>query len=332
MSETSPNSPSASLEVESSPSSPPNPQPRSGRLERFVIQWFIGPGGIRAGWRLAIFLAIIVALIAGATFIARTSRHVASPLENEVVPFLIVLFASWVMSRIEHRGIADYGLPLRLAFRSQFWQGIMIGFAAITVLLAGMRLAGVFSFGTIGLHGFELWKDAIVWGAVFLFVGFFEEFFFRGYPLFTLTTGMTFWPSAILLSALFGLLHHSNPNESWVGALEAGATGLLFCFLLRRTGNLWMPIGFHAAWDWGETYFYGVPNSGYAFKGHLFNPTFSGPDWLTGGTAGPEGSWLCIALLAILWVIASLWLRANRYPNLDAIRFPHGDRSVAART
>jgi membrane protease YdiL (CAAX protease family) len=195
-----------------------------------------------------------------------------------------------------------------------------------------MRLAGVFSFGAIGLHGFEAWKDAMVWGAVFLFVGFFEEFFFRGYPLFTLTTGMTFWPSAILLSALFGLLHHSNPNESWVGALEAGTTGLLFCFMLRRTGNLWMPIGFHAAWDWGETYFYGVPNSGYAFKGRLFNPTFSGPDWLTGGSAGPEGSWLCIALLVILWIISSLWLRANKYPNLDAIRFPRGKRSVVART
>jgi len=332
MSKTSPHFPPPSLEVEFLSPSPPKPQPQQGRLQSFVIQLFIGPGGIRAGWRLTIFLAIIIALITGASFIARTSRHIASPFENEVVPFLIVVFASWVMSRIEHRRIADYGLPLRRAFRSQFWQGIVIGFAAITVLLASMRLAAVFSFGTIGLHGFELWKDAMEWGAVFLFVGFFEEFFFRGYPLFTLTTGMTFWPSAILLSALFGLLHHSNPNESWVGALEAGATGLLFCFMLRRTGNLWMPIGFHAAWDWGETYFYGVPNSGYAFNGHLFNPTFSGPDWLTGGSVGPEGSWLCIALLAILWIISSLWLRANKYPDLDAIRFPRGQRSVVART
>lgn len=320
MSEASPDFPSQSPAVESSPSFPPKAQPQPGRLERFVIQLFIGSGGIRAGWRLAIFLAIIIALIAGAIFIARTSRHIASPLENEVVPFLIVLFASWVMSRIEHRRIADYGLPLRRAFRSQFWQGIVIGFVAITVLLASMRLAGVFSFGTIGLHGFELWKDAMVWGAVFLFVGFFEEFFFRGYPLFTLTTGMTFWPSAILLSALFGLLHHSNPHESWVGALEAGATGLLCCLMLRRTGDLWMPIGFHAAWDWGETYFYGVPNSGYAVKGHLFNSTFSGPDWMTGGSAGPEGSWLCIALLVILWIVSSFWLREKKYPNPDAIR------------
>jgi membrane protease YdiL (CAAX protease family) len=194
-----------------------------------------------------------------------------------------------------------------------------MGFTAITVLLGSMRLAGVFRFGTIGLHGFEVWRDGAIWSMVFLFVGLFEEFFFRGYALFTLTTGMRFWPSAILLSGIFGWLHHSNPNESWVGAIEAGATGLLFCLMLRRTGDLWMPIGFHAAWDWGETYFYGVPGSGYPARGHLLNPTFSGPDWITGGGAGPEGSWLCIALLVGLWIIFSLWLSENKDPDPNAM-------------
>jgi uncharacterized protein len=319
---------------ESLPPLPPKSQRQQKPLERFITRAFVGPDGIRAGWRLAIFLVIFIALIAGLSFMARTFSHTKPPpaslleprtmLNNEVVAFLVVLFASWVMSRIERRQIADYGLPLRRAFRSQFWQGIVIGFAAITVLLGSMRLAGVFRFGTIGLRGFELYEYAALWGLVFLFVGFFEEFFFRGYPLFTLTTGMTFWPSAILLSAFFGLIHHSTPGESWMGAVEAGATGLLFCLILRRTGDLWMPIGFHAAWDWGETYFYGVPDSGLAAKGHLFNPAFAGPAWLTGGSAGPEGSWLCIALLVILWIIFGLWLREKKCPNPDAIRFPHG--------
>jgi len=301
-------------------------------LERFIAKAFVGPGGIRAGWRLTIFLVIVIGLIAGLSWMVRTFSHEKPPpaslleprtlLNNEVVAFLVVLFASWVMSRIEHRRIADYGLPLRRAFRSRFWQGIAIGFAAITALLVSMRLAGVFRFGTIGLHGFELFEYATLWGLAFIFVGFFEEFFFRGYALFTLTTGMTFWPSAILLSALFGLIHLGTTGESWVGAAEAGATGLLFCFILRRTGDLWMPIGFHAAWNWGQTFFYGVPDSGLAAKGHLFNPAFAGPAWLTGGSVGPEGSWLSIPLLVILWIIFALWLREKKYPNPDAMRFP----------
>lgn len=329
--ETGPSFSSKQPPVESSPVLPREPESLKGRLERFVRKCFVGPTGIRAGWRLGIYLLIVVALITGLVFLARAfhqARPNPLPLEprsllwNEVVALAVVLFASWVMSRIERRGIADYGLPLRRAFRSQFWQGVVIGFTAITALLVCLRLAGVFRFGTIGLHGMELFEYAVLWGMAFLFVGLFEEFFFRGYALFTLTTGMTFWPSAILLSAIFGLLHHNNPSESWAGALEAGVTSLLFCFLLRRTGSLWMPIGFHAAWDWGQTFFYGVPDSGYPATGHLFNPRFAGPVWLTGGSAGPEGSWLCIVLLAILWVGFSLWLRDKKYPNATKLDLP----------
>jgi len=309
--------------------------------EEFIRKCFVGRGGIRAGWRLIIFLVIAAALLTGMTFLAWvfgqgtaavTTLEARTLFSNEAVAFLIVLCASWIMSRIEHRKIADYGLPLQRAFGRQFWQGVVMGFAAITVLLASMRMAGVFRFGTIGLGGSETYKYAVLWGAGFLCVGLFEEYFFRGYPLFTLTTGMTFWPSAILLSAFFGFIHHTNPGESWVGALETGATGLLFCVMLRGTGNLWMPIGFHAAWDWGETYFYGVPDSGLVAKGHLFNPTFAGPAWLTGGSVGPEGSWLCIALLAILLIVFRLWLREKKYPNPEAIRFPREAGSVEARS
>ncbi len=125
-----------------------------------------------------------------------------------------------------------------------------------------------------------LWKYAALWVLAFLAVAFFEEFFFRGYVLFTLTTAIGFWPSAILCSIVFGYVHHSNPHETWLGAITAGLVGMVFCLLLRRTGDLWMSIGFHAAWDWGETYFYGVPDSGASLPGHLFNAKFTGPAWL----------------------------------------------------
>jgi uncharacterized protein len=309
---------------------PAAPHAEQQPLERFVTKAFVGPKGIRALWRLAIFLAIVIVLITGLTLVASAfgrgkalaqgSLEPQFLLANEAVLFFLVLFASWVMSRMEHRGLADYGLPPARAFRGRFWQGMAIGFASITALLGVLRLLGVFRFGTVGLRGFDLGKYAVLWGLVFLFVGFFEEFFFRGYPLFTLTTGLTFWPSAILSSALFGLVHHGNPGESWMGAFEAGATGLLFCLILRRTGDLWMPIGFHAAWDWGETYFYGVPDSGLVAQGHLLSPTFSGPAWLTGGSVGPEGSWLSLALLVILGIILALWLPEKKYPNPEAIR------------
>ncbi len=80
---------------------------------------------------------------------------------------------------------------------------------------------------------------------------------------------------------------------------------MLACFLLRRTGNLWMPIGLHAAFDWGETYLYGVANSGQALPGHFLNSRLFGTPWLSGGTIGPEGSLLCTLLIVVVWLICA---------------------------
>ena len=126
-----------------------------------------------------------------------------------------------------------------------------------------MRAAHVFYFGAVALHGVRLLKFAVFWASFFLIVGFYEEFFTRGYTQFTLTQGVGFWPAAILLSVGFGALHLENPGEDWVGILAAMLIGFFFCLTLRRTGNLWFAIGFHTSWDWGESYLYSVPDSGW---------------------------------------------------------------------
>lgn len=93
------------------------------------------------------------------------------------------------MGCIEGRTIAQYGLPWREMFRGRFWQGVLLGFASITALLTSMRLADALHFGNIVLHGVEAGKWAVVYGLVFILVALKEEFFNRGYLLFSLTWG-----------------------------------------------------------------------------------------------------------------------------------------------
>jgi membrane protease YdiL (CAAX protease family) len=289
---------------------------------------FYGPLELRAGWRLFIFLAIVIALINASNLMVRRLVHGADDTTlfcvREVTDFLIFLLASWIMGRIEGRTIADYGLPWRGMFRVQFWQGVLLGFASITGLLVAMRVVGVFYFGSIALHGADIWKWAVVYAFVFILVALQEEFRARGYGLYTLSAGIGFWPAAILSAAYFGYSHHGNSGEDWVGLFNAGAFGLLACLLLRRTGNLWMPIGLHMAFDWGETYLYGVANSGRTLPGHLLSSRSSGPAWLSGGTVGPEGSLLCTLLIVVVWLICAGWLRGVKYPKRAPVQNSRG--------
>ena len=151
----------------------------------------------------------------------------------------------------------------------------------------------------MGLRG-ALW----VWR--FFVVGLFEEFLFRGYAQFTLATGIGFWPAAMALSAVFGAIHLANSGEDRVGALSVFVIGMFFCLTLRRTGNLWFAVGLHAAFDWGETFLFSVPDSGLVAPGHLLNSSFHGPVWLTGGTVGPEGSVMAFGVVALAAVAFAL--------------------------
>jgi hypothetical protein len=119
---------------------------------------------------------------------------------------------------------------------------------------------------------------------------------------FTLARGVGFWPAALVLSCGFGLIHVQNDGEQWRGLLAAALIGFFFCLTLRRTGNLWFAVGFHAAWDWGETFLYSVPDSGMVGPGHLLSSSHHGVDWLSGGPVGPEGSVLCFVVVAVIWI------------------------------
>jgi membrane protease YdiL (CAAX protease family) len=302
-------------------STPPpiNPSPPGERdeglppLQRWAHKLFLGPHGLRAGWRILIFVGLFLAamtvLQAALThvpaihaWLQHRVRGVMTPgilLLSESLSVLSLLFAAWVMTRIEKRSFADYGLPGSAMFGKRFWQGVPYGFAMVTLLMALIAALHGFSLGGCALSLGDALRYAALYMIGFLLVGVFEEFSFRGYLQATLGSGIGFWPAAVLLAVVFGGGHLHNPSEAEYGALMAGSFGLLAAFSLRRTGNIWFAIGMHAAWDWGETYFYSVPDSGILAKGHLLNSSFHGPEWLTGGTVGPEASVFAFVVLAL---------------------------------
>jgi membrane protease YdiL (CAAX protease family) len=286
---------------------------------------FIGPGGLRAGWRFLIFLLLFAAFQAifrvCLSFIPAVHKLFTTATQGTLTPEFELIFesiaiatvflAAFIMSRIEKRRFAEYGIPARGAFGALFCQGVIWGLSLESLEMLIMHAAGGYSFGGLALSGVALAHYAVIWAIGFVLVGIAEEFTFRGYAQFTLANGMGFWPAAVLLSALFGAIHLTNPGEGWVGALSVMLFGLFACFTLRRTGNLWFAIGLHAASDYAETFIYSVPDSGMLAKGHLLNASFHGPRWLTGGSIGPEGSVIDFALFLLSFAIFARFYRST---------------------
>ena len=103
---------------------PPTP-PADSTTKRI----FIGPNGLRAGWRLLIFMAIVMAMSKVAQMIIK--RFFPAALDpTQLTPMRIIapdlLFccilavAAWAMSKIEGRRMGQYGLPRSEALGKTF--------------------------------------------------------------------------------------------------------------------------------------------------------------------------------------------------------------------
>jgi hypothetical protein len=228
---------------------------------------------------------------------------------GEAMLVISALAATLIMAIATGRPFVEFGFGGRNRIRN-FLIGIVCGLAFLAVLLVGLKLLGVFTFGNPTIDLTSTGSYAASYAALFLAVAVGEETMFRGYAQVSLSRALSFWPAAILLGLMFGAAHLGNgPSESYMGAAATGLFGIVFAYSFLKTGSLWLAIGIHAGWDYAESFVFGVSDSGTpALPGAIFHPTSQGPDWLTGGTVGPEGSVLVIApLLAI--VIVSFALR-----------------------
>src|SRR5271169_206210 len=285
---------------------------------------FLNSRGLRAGWRLLIFVGLFIGLGFLSNWIVpkifqlkeRAFLDPVNMISEELQGLIQVLIATWIMARIERRRFLDYGIPVRNAVGRNFWVGIAWG-AASTSLLVGLIAAfGGYRILGLAIHGGTLWYFAGVWIIANLLIGFAEELQFRAYLLTTLADGIGFWAAAILLSIGFGALHYFlKPHERWEDFASTGLLGLFMCFTLRRTGSLAFAIGFHAAFDLANLFVWSGQNAGEYAVGHLLDARWQGPQWLTGGLLGPEASWMVFVVIALMFWIFDRCYRHKKFPG-----------------
>jgi membrane protease YdiL (CAAX protease family) len=293
------------------------------------LRWvFVGSNGIRAGWSVLIFVAILGAIGVAVHFGLRTKMQqpptIVPPrflLIREGASLAAILVTTALMGWIEGRAVWSYGLagPRPVANFIAGWLG---GLFCLSLMVAVLYAGGYLAFDGFSLRGGQALVYGLLWLLVFLFVGLNEEAFFRGYLQSTLARGIGFWPAAALLSLSFGAAHLGNGGETPAGIAGVVVFGLVFCLLLWVSGSLWLGIGFHCAWDWAQSYLYGTADSGMIMLGHLFLTHATGSVRVSGGSAGPEASLLLIpVLLAGLFIMIMVLRRVGLIMRKEAVLF-----------
>jgi membrane protease YdiL (CAAX protease family) len=283
------------------------PPRRWGRAERNRLWVWLG---ISIALPVPVFLLLRIPL---KPVVSVFTVHQELPVK--AIAALAVLLGTWVVARMEKRPLDDYGIPPRQAFGLRFWEGFAWGFAMLSAILLVLRVSGHFRIDSMDLSGSAVFRYAFGWGLVFLGVAINEELAFRGYLLVIVARRLRFWPTALILSLSFGFAHLFNPGENAFGILQVVVIGMIFCLTLRRTGNLWFAIGFHAAWDWAETFFYGTPDSGLLGVGRFLNTSTQGRNWITGGSVGPEGSVIAFFVLLLFALLFHFRFPKAIYPD-----------------
>ena len=323
--------------------------------QKHDLHWiFYGADGLRAGWSVLLFALLVFVLAwAAKTVLSHTLPSQKSMIGNskempvsvtligEWVFFLTAALAAFLVSLVEHRSFGSYGIgPLRPHRLQQFGLGAVFGFGLLSLLVAVLHYTGLLAWNGVLLHGSEIAKWGGLWFLAFLGVGCMEEFLTRGFLQFTLARGVAgiagamgasgrnrkvigFWVVALFFSLLFGLGHKGNPGESPIGLASAGLIGLVFAFSLWRTGSLWWAIGFHAAWDWAQSFVWGVADSGGMMQHHLLSTQPQGSVLMSGGLTGPEGSVYVLPIIAITVAVIAFTLKPEPgSASMDAASAP----------
>ena len=290
-----------------------------GRTSRFRS---LDDGRLRAGWRIAAFLAIFYAIALPLLFGLRAALGF-----SKSSPLVIVIIAAaatpavYIARRlIDKKSLISLGLQPGLRSAADVVFGFLLsGIMAGAIFSAMLGLGYIANVQVVSIS----WSIAGVLAGplvIMVLVGFWEELVFRGYILQNMAEGMGMKTAIILSCALYGLVHSANPNASLLSTAIIVLFGYLRIYGYVSTGQLWLSIGMHTGWNFFQASIFGFAASGHAEARTLLTHETVAADWLSGGDFGPEGSVLTIPVVLIALAVMRMWSRMFVPRELPAIQ------------
>jgi hypothetical protein len=246
------------------------------------------------GFVISVIIALLVLLIFNKkSVLEKPSNNI--PLEDLLLTYFtnsigFVLAVFLARKWMDRKTIVSLGFTIKGNLPNAF-AGL---FTALLILSAGSLL--LISFNYLYFTGYTINSNHLLLSAlIFTIVAFTEEIVFRGYILNNLMESFNKWIALLISSALFALLHITNPDVSLISIIAIFIAGILLGINYIYTKNLWFGICLHFAWNFFQGPILGYEVSGIK-SGGLLQQTLTGPDMYTGGNFGFEGSVICIVL------------------------------------
>lgn len=215
--------------------------------------------------------------------------------------FILILFIFWVKV-IEKNPLSSLGFVKRNWLKYLGW-GILLSLLQMGVIALVYQVSGI---GSFELNELSLEPILFILGffPFWLLQGGTEEVATRGWLL-TRIAAKANLPLAIAISSsLFGILHLGNAGVTFLSLLNIILDGVLAALLFIYTDSIWLVVAQHGTWNYVQGNLLGFQVSGTGADASIFSFTMgSGPDWLTGGAFGAEGSIITTLVLLLSLVI-----------------------------
>lgn len=176
--------------------------------------------------------------------------------------------------------------------------GASIGFILQSLTILVIYLNGSYSVININPVSFILIPFALMFTVAII-----EEILVRGIIFRIMEEKLGSYVSLTISSLLFGVLHLANPHSTLISSICITTAGFLMGAAFIYSRNLWMPIALHFAWNFTQSGIFGAITSGNDKTKSLLEAKIQGPEFITGGAFGPEGSIQAIAFCAIGTII-----------------------------
>jgi membrane protease YdiL (CAAX protease family) len=176
--------------------------------------------------------------------------------------------------------------------------GASIGFILQSLTILVIYLNGSYSVININPVSFILIPFALMFTVAII-----EEILVRGIIFRIMEEKLGSYVSLTISSVLFGVLHLANPHSTLISSICITTAGFLMGAAFIYSRNLWMPIALHFAWNFTQSGIFGAITSGNEKTKSLLEAKIQGPEFITGGAFGPEGSIQAIAFCAIGTII-----------------------------